>query len=825
MAVRREDTASELKDFQIGCSWIPTTPAKPNSTKQQLICTNSQENHWVQTNWLESERRTPANLVTQANLSESRRLPGDFLQETQCQMEPACYSSTNLFSVIRGSNNWQAGEATNSHGCRDNLSTFDTWHEAEAANSHVCGDDLRTNDKLFVQDMDKWTNMSFGNLLALAHVVGNKAAVEKALTNTDSVATSSTSAPYFHPQTEGCQLENALTHTDFVATSSTRTPCFPQIESRQFTLSFGNSSLQDLDSLLGANFEAELNIPNVPKDGSSIPSRPFFDLNSPPRTVTDAFLSKTTSSRFEPITPEKTTRAEHRQESSIQGLSIDELPAGKDAQENKITRGGVMERNEKSQLVNDQLCAATSTQLQENHKPDKGGTEETDLSKTPQQKPRRKKHRPKVIIEGQHKSTPKSTKAKPTVTPETQGSRGNDPVGKRKYVRRKGINKPEDNMDKETPEATDVKLRRYTRSSCKRSLNFNSENQVRDESSLYCAPPNCNREWQAENFNAENQPRTTVLYQQRMEVMMERNDMGVSHELSHSMNQVRMNLDGQAIPKSPSDSICSTTCLTPERQVRGLKRQNTDTTVEAALHNRNGTFYNSLQAYLPIFSQNADKNESTPGLQFPASCKRKRTEKGHNMASSSSQYTASTLDNHAKLERCSLRDSCIKLFASTTDQGSSGVQFQVNNLLSIDHVTDGMQKGKQVYNDLLALGPTERIRKRRSKGPIRVRNLASLHGPPLALTWKCMPSVDSIIEQFNQLDLNAESSPASAQMQNVFLAYHTHYDDQHALVPFQTYGAVVPFDSSFDQVRRRRPRPKVDLDDETTRVWKLLLEI
>ncbi|KAL2250730.1 UNVERIFIED_CONTAM: Protein ROS1A [Sesamum indicum] len=987
MAVRREDTAPDLKDFQIGCSWIPTTPAKPNSTKQQLICTNSQENHWVQTNWLESERRTPDNVVAQANLSESGRLPGDILQETQWQMAPACYSSTNLYSVIRGSNNWLAGEATNSHGCGDNLSNFDTWREAEAANSHVCVDDLHTNDKLFVQDMDKWTNMSFGNLLALAHVVGNKAAVEKALTNTDSVATSSISAPYFHPQTEGCQLENALTHTDFVATSSTWTPSFPQIESRQFTLSFGNSSLQDLDSLLGANFEAELNIPNVPKDGSSIPSRQFFDLNSPPRTVRDAFLSKNTSSHFEPITPEKTTRAEHRQESSIQDLSIDELPAGKDAQENKITRDGVMEHNKKFQLVNDQLCAATSTQLQENHKPDKGGTEETGLSKTTQQKPRRKKHRPKVIIEGQHKSTPKSTKAKPTVTPETprvkrkyvrrkgvnnplEGetngtmdsikmapSSTDNPVGKRKYVRRKGINKPEDNMDKETPEATDVKPRRYTRSSCKRSLNFNSEDQVRDESSLYCEPPNCNREWQAENFNAENQPRTTVPYQQRMEIMMERNDMGVSHELSHSMNQVRednlprpekhspspspstnmdqlkdndvlrdqivstrgkcqivfsdvthdkeanivqmrMNLDGQTIPKSPSDSICSSTCLTPERQVRGLKRQNTDTTVEAELCNKNGTFYNSLQAYLPIFSQDADKNDSTPGLQFPASCKRKRTEKGHNMATSSSQYTASTLDNHVKLERCSLRDSCIKLFASTTDQGSSGVQFQVNNLLSIDHVTDGMQKGKQVYNDLLALGPTERIRKRRSKGPIRVRNLASLQGickglpaspgraattsrvkqdieilhepntcmdalvadthstvttkkrskrsllinstmqnfynhqksatismgPPLALTWKCMASVDSIIEQLNQLDLNAESGPASAQMQNVFLAYHTHYDDQHALVPFQTYGAVVPFDSSFDQVRRRRPRPKVDLDDETTRVWKLLLE-
>lgn len=48
--------------------------------------------------------------------------------------------------------------------------------------------------------------------------------------------------------------------------------------------------------------------------------------------------------------------------------------------------------------------------------------------------------------------------------------------------------------------------------------------------------------------------------------------------------------------------------------------------------------------------------------------------------------------------------------------------------------------------------------------------------------------------------------------------------EQHALVPFQKYRAVVPFDSSFDQDKRGRLRPKVDIDDETTRVWKLLLE-
>lgn len=82
-----------------------------------------------------------------------------------------------------------------------------------------------------------------------------------------------------------------------------------------------------------------------------------------------------------------------------------------------------------------------------------------------------------------------------------------------------------------------------------------------------------------------------------------------------------------------------------------------------------------------------------------------------------------------------------------------------------------------------------------------------------------MSPVDSITEKLNQLDLNAEGGE---EKYNAF--YRKYYKEHYALVPFQNSGALVPFDASFDQVRRRKPRPKVDLDDETTRVWRLLLE-
>ncbi|EYU35128.1 hypothetical protein MIMGU_mgv1a000089mg [Erythranthe guttata] len=855
MAVRSEEESSELKDVQIGCSWIPTTPAKPNSTNQQPICGEWLENHLARPN--------------STNLSESEMLNGESLQ-TQSQTSAACYNSPAHVS---------RDEAVKSHLSSDYLSEFDTWQASKSTSSHVYVDNARAYDKFPVNDMDKWPAMSFSNLLALADSAGNKGPAH----NVPATSTYA-STPLFHPEIE---------------------------------------------------------------DGSSAASRPSFNLNSPPRSNTNiAALSKSASSRFAPITPGKNSKAEHRQDSNFIDLSVDELPAGKNSQENKTTMCGGMElrkKKEKSHLVVEQLCEDdnTSTQLQENHKPDKEGTEEADMIKTPPPKARKKKHRPKVIIEGKKQRTPKSSAVKPSVQQETPSgvkrkyvrrkaddnpiegdsnkkspglANTNTPGEKRKYERKKRTNKPEGDDDmhcKETAETAEINVPRYTRSSCRRSLNFNSDTQARDESSSYCPPSNCNSDSQAENFDAKDQSRNG----------MEKNDVDTSQLHTHSINQlhedylsrpeqhspmftdqtvstrgkcqiifsdvthdkevntvpVRMNNpDSRITQMSQSDSICSSTCLTPERRVGGLKRRGTGADAEAELYNRNdnGAFYNSLQAYLPAYSQNAHNTYGSPGFQFPAIYKKKRTEKVYNMVSScSQQYTASTSDNNnLKHERNDVRFSCTELFASITNQGSSGAQFQVANFAA-----DATQNGRQIFEDLLALGPTERIKRRRSKGVTRLRDLSSLlkicqelpssssreattcmealvadtcsktakkkrskrsmimnsaqnsyshqsMGPPLALTWKCMSPVDSLIDQLDRLDLNAERCRPSGQEQNPFMAYHRDYQLQHALVPFRRYGDVVPYDSSFDQVKRRRPRPKVELDDETSRVWKLLLE-
>lgn len=153
-------------------------------------------------------------------------------------------------------------------------------------------------------------------------------------------------------------------------------------------------------------------------------SRPLFDLNVPPMVMDAA--------QFEPVTPMKIVNKE-------------EAPAGGDRPKNKTSKNDEHHgKKEKSKLISN-LMSSETTRVRETQKSDKTGIDEEDLIKTPPPKMRRKKHRPKVIIEGQQqKRTPKSSVAKPNVVSQEVTR------FKRKYVRKKGIDEVlegEDNLD------------------------------------------------------------------------------------------------------------------------------------------------------------------------------------------------------------------------------------------------------------------------------------------------------------------------------------------------------------------------------------------
>lgn len=75
-----------------------------------------------------------------------------------------------------------------------------------------------------------------------------------------------------------------------------------------------------------------------------------------------------------------------------------------------------------------------------------------------------------------------------------------------------------------------------------------------------------------------------------------------------------------------------------------------------------------------------------------------------------------------------------------------------------------------------------------------------------------MRNIDELTELFRRLNINTEARD---------LAFY----EQNALVPYEQQSSLVSGDGAIIPVpiKKQFPRPKVDLDDETDRVWKLLM--
>ncbi|XP_044462295.1 transcriptional activator DEMETER-like isoform X2 [Mangifera indica] len=79
-------------------------------------------------------------------------------------------------------------------------------------------------------------------------------------------------------------------------------------------------------------------------------------------------------------------------------------------------------------------------------------------------------------------------------------------------------------------------------------------------------------------------------------------------------------------------------------------------------------------------------------------------------------------------------------------------------------------------------------------------------------------SMDEIINKFKALNLNRTSGQVQEQVQNAIVPYN----QDGKIVPYKQDGTIVPYEG-FDFIKKRKPRPKVDLDPETNRIWSLLM--
>ncbi|KAK6933519.1 hypothetical protein RJ641_036413 [Dillenia turbinata] len=175
---------------------------------------------------------------------------------------------------------------------------------------------------------------------------------------------------------------------------------------------------------------------STPQNGFPVSYKCNYNLNSPPPPE-EVATSGVHSSSFAP-TPDQ-AKLEFNHNGMLLNLSAEESSShDKEKQENNInvvvsTREADAERNcsKYSQHLVESTPAALSTIPNKNNS-NKVSHLGIDLNETPLEKPHKtRKHRPKVVVEGKPKRTLKRA------TPEKPKEK---PSGKRKYVRRKGVN-------------------------------------------------------------------------------------------------------------------------------------------------------------------------------------------------------------------------------------------------------------------------------------------------------------------------------------------------------------------------------------------------
>ncbi|KAK6942660.1 Permuted single zf-CXXC unit [Dillenia turbinata] len=605
-------------------------------------------------------------------------------------------------------------------------------------------------------------------------------------------------------------------------------------------------------------------------------------------------------SQFAPMTPNQSKRVQNQVSVVLHTVIEERKNQEKDGSIDAVaTIVAINEHDDKKaqQIVTD----LSSSGLKENHNPDKGDNH-LDLNQTSQQRPRRRKHRPRVITEGKPRGkprTPKPAKMKPIGTPEK-------PTGKRKYVRKKPyVKRPKTPSAKAEVIDGNQETTGVAKRSCRKALNFDIKDETRE------------RETQ-DVGNFELQSLSTVQLCQEMELQGENTRAGIAYDLTHSMNQIlkdyivlpeeeiqsKINRTNQLLRSAlheeittdrkqqinstakfaePSlvlqtskaatmlepklkNSIRSSTSSVGAEKTRGLKRGCSCTIEQAGLSmtNMGGALYNSIQTY-QIMLLNPEANcGRIPGMHFPEIYKKKRSEKVHSSASTASGTLCETVaESNQRQATCPKNNTSANPFPfpSKANCRISDYQFctinspvshgeSVSDLLDRVHSMEqflalgcaqGLTKKRSMKALVADTGATMSKRKRTRKhasstystnGPQLQENVAErndsqllsrTNGSPLELMWKEALSVEIITEHLRCLNINGEGNRYTTEY-NTLVPYYIEDQEQSAMVLYHRDGTVVPFDSSLFPFRKRKPRPKVDLDEETTRVWKLLLE-
>ncbi|XP_022767171.1 protein ROS1-like [Durio zibethinus] len=511
-----------------------------------------------------------------------------------------------------------------------------------------------------------------------------------------------------------------------------------------------------------------------------------YDFDLPAGTM-DA-LSHTSISDFAPITPEKATRVESKEDSEIENSYMENRPEKRDEQANELagTRvdvNGLQCSIEIQKPVTESSLAAIPSK--ENNNPDNGGIHLADLEKTPQQKQRRRKHRPKVITEGK----PRTRKP---VTPKPSGSQEN-PTGKRKYVRKNRLNKDTSIPPGEANAENSTRKRKYVRrkglnkdsmipthesgqgatptdtlehnkKSCRRALGFDTEGQERGESPA-CKPAcNLNSTSGTENlWKGGSQSKSIMQLCSGIELAAENTKTGIAYELNQKLKEY-LSLPEDQAPRTPLPTKNNPPCRRQNANSQKLNNRKDQCSAHDVLKKNGQSVGQSLlqsNAQLPARSPN-DSNCSTSSVLKGGQASELKT----NKSTATQQAYTSAVNSYGshynnlyvyqmipgiQFSKNHRRKRTEKGQTSATSSASSSItaakslvpaevclldSIEVSHPFSSTGVPAKLEEAGrnfslnklQTFNCIMASNQTESLKKKRTRGATQVQDLASLNG-------------------------------------------------------------------------------------------------
>ncbi|KAL4592073.1 hypothetical protein LXL04_005054 [Taraxacum kok-saghyz] len=194
--------------------------------------------------------------------------------------------------------------------------------------------------------------------------------------------------------------------------------------------------------------------------------------------------------------------------------------------------------------------------------------------------------------------------------------------------------------------------------------------------------------------------------------------------------------------------------------------------------------------------------------------------------------TSADLSNQ-KIDGNQMLPESIEAYLSAFTNYSSGMQLPViynnkiieNNLTSITSVCV-VPNVNNAPGDGSSSKASSKKRVRKTKGLSLVNNSPSFQQHITTTTTKRVKKTSVVSSVYNnQINFTNNIGVNIIWEVEGLIKRFEHMDiHDNAIVPFQGHGSVVPYDGLFNPIKKRKPRPKVDLDDETSRVWRLLLE-